>query len=140
MPPELGRCGSLETLRLAGNLLSGAVPAGLGNATSLEVLDLEINRLTGTERMSLYYRDPFHRAPLYLRDPFHRAPLYFMENFAKLHPYFRRCASGSERERHCARISRKFRENTVAPYATLPYARASKAHRPTKLNLQNLLN
>ena len=28
----------------------------------------------------------------------------------------------------------------MAPYATLPYARASKAHRPTKLNLQNLLN
>ena len=26
----------------------------------------------------------------------------------------------------------------MAPYATLPYARASKAHRPTKLNLQNL--
>ena len=61
-------------------------------------------------------------------------------NFAKLHPYFKRCASGSERERHCARILRKFRENTVAPYATLPYARASKAHRPTKLNLQNLQN
>ena len=28
----------------------------------------------------------------------------------------------------------------MAPYATLPYARASKAHRPTKLNLLNLLN
>ena len=53
---------------------------------------------------------------------------------------FKRCASGSERERHCARILRKFRESTVAPYATLPYARASKAHRPTKLNLQNLQN
>ena len=26
----------------------------------------------------------------------------------------------------------------MAPYATLPYARASKAHRPTKLNLLNL--
>ena len=45
----------------------------------------------------------------------------FYGNFAKLHPYFKRCASGSERERHCARILRKFRENTVAPYATLPY-------------------
>ena len=67
-------------------------------------------------------------------------------NFAKLHPYFKRCASGSQRERPCARILRNFRENTVAPYATLPYARASKAHRPTKptkptkLNLLNLLN
>ena len=52
----------------------------------------------------------------------------------------KRYASGSERERHCARILRKFRENTVAPYATLPYARASKAHRPTKQNLQHLQN
>ena len=34
-------------------------------------------------------------------------------------PYFKRCASDSERERHCARFLRKFRENTVAPY--LPY-------------------
>ena len=60
-------------------------------------------------------------------------------------PYFKRCASDSERERHCARFLRKFRENTVAPYPTLrlaplrrialllpyPTARASKAHRPT---------
>ena len=53
---------------------------------------------------------------------------------------FKRCASGSERERPCARILRKFRENTVAPYATLPYTRASKAHRPTKPNLQKLQN
>ena len=75
--------------------------------------------------------------------------------------YFKRCASDSERERHCARFLRKFRENTVVPYATLllaplrrialptyrtlrlaplrrialllpyPTARASKAHRPT---------
>ena len=37
----------------------------------------------------------------------------------KKEPYFKRCASDSERERHCARILRKFRENTVAPY--LPY-------------------
>ena len=45
-----------------------------------------------------------------------------------------------ETSRNCTRILRKSRENTVAPYATLPYARASTAHRPTKLNLQNLLN
>ena len=45
----------------------------------------------------------------------------FEGEFAKLHPYFKRCASGSERERHCARILREFRENTVAPYTTLPY-------------------
>ena len=37
------------------------------------------------------------------------------------------------------KISRKI-QNAVAPYATLPYARASKAHRPTELNLQNLQN
>ena len=30
-------------------------------------------------------------------------------------------SSDSERERHCARILRKFRENTVAPYDSLPY-------------------
>ena len=33
-------------------------------------------------------------------------------------PYFKRCASDSERERHCARVLRKFRENTVAPYGS----------------------
>ena len=42
-------------------------------------------------------------------------------HFAKLHPYFKRRASGRERERHCVRILRKLRENTVAPYTTLPY-------------------
>ena len=42
----------------------------------------------------------------------------FYINFAKLHPYFKRCASDSERERHCARILPKFRENTVAPYGS----------------------
>ena len=33
-------------------------------------------------------------------------------NFAKLHPYFTRCASGSER--NCARILRKFRKTSFA--------------------------
>ena len=65
-----------------------------------------------------------------------RAPLCFMH----ISRNGTRILSDCTRIFHCARILRKFRENTVAPYATLPYARASKAHRPTKQNLLNLLN
>ena len=31
-------------------------------------------------------------------------------HFSELHPYFKRCASGSERDRSCARTLRKFRK------------------------------
>ena len=134
MPAALGALGSLETLRLHNNELECRIPA-LGNLTALTSLNLSGNALTGPIPSELGRMAQLGQVPAVLS-----APLYFMEN-----------------SRNCTRILRDARAVASAsvtapvfyghfakiqwrPTLRYPTARASKAHRPTKLNLQNLLN
>ena len=77
------------------------------------------------------------------RDPFLRAPLYFMEisrNCTRILSDARAVASASVTAPAFYSQYGNFAKIQWRPTLRYPTARASKAHRPTKLNLQNLLN
>ena len=48
IPPELGSLASLQSLNLGGNQLTGDIPPELGGLASLQSLNLESNQLTGS--------------------------------------------------------------------------------------------
>ncbi len=47
MPPEFGEISSLRVLRLEDNHLTGPIPSEYGELSNLEVLDISANTLTG---------------------------------------------------------------------------------------------